>query len=60
MIKYFYQTFLKKIRERNRIPGKSFFDYPSVEKKKIVKNAVREANKMQLKLLKEFEKATYL
>ena len=33
----------------------SFFDLPSREKKKILNEAVREANKDQLKLVKKYE-----
>jgi ribosomal protein S21 len=34
--------------------GKNFFELPSEEKKRIIKKAVKEANKMQLELVKEY------
>lgn len=59
MIKNIYRIFFKKFKGKNIASGESFFEYSSAEKKKIVKNAAREANKMQLRLLREFEKANY-
>jgi hypothetical protein len=34
--------------------GKNFFELPSVEKKKIIKNAAKGSNEMQLELVKEY------
>jgi len=34
--------------------GKNFFELPSAEKKRIIKNAVRGSNEMQLELVKEY------
>lgn len=36
--------------------GKTFFDYSSREKKKILKYAVMEGSKMQKELIKKYEK----
>lgn len=34
--------------------GKNFFELSSTEKKRIIKNAVRGSNEMQLELVKEY------
>lgn len=47
---------LHKIFGNKAVKGKSFFDYPSGEKKKIVKEAARESNRLQLELVKKYDK----
>lgn len=47
----FLKLFNKKVAK-----GKSFFDYPSSEKKKIVKDAAKESNRLQLELVKKYNK----
>ena len=36
--------------------AKSFFDYPSEEKKKIIKESAKESNRLQLELVKKYNK----
>jgi TRAP-type C4-dicarboxylate transport system substrate-binding protein len=45
---------LNKIFNNGGAKGKSFFDYSSKEKKKIVKEAARESNREQLELVKRY------
>lgn len=47
---------LNKIFSSKTVKGKSFFDYSSREKKKIVKEAARESNRLQLELAKKYNK----
>lgn len=47
---------LKKFFGAKPIKGKSFFDYSSKEKKRIVKEATRESNRLQLELVKKHNK----
>lgn len=36
--------------------GKSFFDYSSRDKKKIIKEAAKESNRLQRELVKKYDK----
>ncbi len=45
-----------KIFGEKKAKGKSFFDLSSREKKKIVREAARESNKLQLELVKKYTK----
>ncbi len=47
---------LHKIFGNKAAKGKSFFDYSSREKKRIVKEAARESNRLQLELAKKYNK----
>ena len=47
---------LHKIFSNKAAKGKSFFDYSSKEKKKIVRKAARESNRLQLELVKKYDK----
>lgn len=47
---------LHKIFGNKAAKGKSFFDYSSREKKKIVKEAAKESNRLQLELAKKYNK----
>lgn len=38
----------------NKSKGKNFFEMSSEEKKRIIKNAVRGSNELQLQLVKEY------
>ena len=42
--------------DREKISAPSFFDYTASEKKKIVRKVAREANKMQLDLVKKYNR----
>ncbi len=42
--------------KKEEVSAPSFFDYPSAEKKRIVKKAAQEANKMQLDLVKKYNR----
>ena len=46
----------KLLNEKEEVSAPSFFDYPSAEKKRIVKKAAQEANKMQLDLVKKYNR----
>lgn len=46
----------KLIRKHEEISAPSFFDYKAEEKKRIVKKAARESNKMQLDLVKKYRR----
>lgn len=46
-----FKLFSKKVGK-----GRSFFDYPSSEKKKIVKDAAKESNRLQLELVRKYNK----
>lgn len=41
---------------KEEVSAPSFFDYTAAEKKKIVKKAAKEANKMQLDLIKKYNR----
>mgnify|MGYP001580527372 CR=1 FL=1 len=45
---------LHKIFGNKTAKGKSFFDYSSKEKTKIIKEAARESNRLQLELVKKY------
>ena len=47
---------LLKILGKKPTKAKSFFDYPSGEKKKIIKEAAKESNRLQLELVKKYNK----
>ena len=47
---------IKKIFGNKATEGKSFFDFSAGEKKKIVKAAAKESNKLQLELVKKYSK----
>lgn len=47
---------LYKILGKKEAKGKSFFDYPAGEKKKIVKEAAKESNRLQLELVRKYNK----
>lgn len=53
MFKFIKSKLLNKTEE---VTAPSFFDYPSAEKKKIMKKAAQEANKMQLDLVKRYNR----
>lgn len=42
--------------DKEKVSAPSFFDYTAAEKKKIVKKAAQEANKMQLNLVKKYNR----
>ncbi|MBI4036115.1 hypothetical protein HY383_04140 [Candidatus Daviesbacteria bacterium] len=46
----------KLLNEKEKVSAPSFFDYTAAEKKKIVKKAAQEANKMQLNLVKKYNR----
>lgn len=46
----------KLFSDKEKISAPSFFDYTAAEKKKIVKKAAQEANKMQLNLVKKYNR----
>ena len=46
----------KLLNDKEKISAPSFFDYPAAEKKRIVKKAAQEANKMQLDLVKKYNR----
>jgi hypothetical protein len=46
-----------KIINKKVAKGKSFFDYPSGEKKKIIKYAAKESNRIQFELVRKYNKA---
>jgi hypothetical protein len=52
MIRKLKSKILKKNKE---VVAPSFFDYKSDEKKRIVKKAAKESNKMQLELVKKYK-----
>ena len=47
---------LKKLFDNKAAKGKSFFDYSSRDKKKIVKKAAMESNRLQMELVKKYSK----
>lgn len=47
---------LHKIFGKKAAKGNSFFDYSSREKKRIVKEAAKESNRLQLELVKKYNK----
>lgn len=47
---------LRKLFGNKTVEGKSFFDYSSGEKKKILKEAAIESNKQQSELVKKYNK----
>lgn len=47
---------LKYLGIEKKAEGRTFFDYSSREKKKILKHAVEEGAKIQLDLIREYEK----
>ena len=47
---------LKLFTVHNKTRGKSYFDLSAKEKKKIIKKAAEDANKMQRDLLKKYDK----
>lgn len=49
--------FIKLFKKEKAVSAPSFFDYPASEKKKIMKKAAQESNKMQLDLVKRYAKA---
>lgn len=50
-------NFAKKLFTKKKEKSLSFFDLPADKQKKIIKKAVREANKDQLNLMKDYEKS---
>ena len=46
----------KLVNGKEKVSAPSFFDYTAAEKKKIVKKAAQEANKMQLELVKKYNR----
>ena len=42
--------------DKEKVSAPSFFDYTAAEKKKIVKKAAQGANKMQLDLVKKYNR----
>lgn len=42
--------------KKKKVSAPSFFDYSSREKKEIVKKAAKEANRMQLNLVRKYNK----
>lgn len=46
----------KLFSDKEKVSVPSFFDYPAAEKKRIVKKAAQEANKMQLDLVKKYNR----
>ena len=44
------------IKKHKKDSAPSFFDYKAAEKKKIVKKAARESNKLQLELVKKYNR----
>lgn len=46
----------KIFNDKEKVSAPSFFDYTAAEKKKIVKKAAQEANKMQLNLVKKYNR----
>lgn len=44
------------IFKKKKVEAPSFFDYSSKEKKEIVRKAAKEANKMQLDLVRKYNK----
>lgn len=53
MFKFIKSKLLNKSEE---VIAPSFFDYPAAEKKRIIKKAAQEANKMQLDLVKKYNR----
>lgn len=53
MMKFLKSKFFKKNEE---ISAPSFFEYKAEEKKRIVKKAAQESNKMQLDLVKKYNR----
>lgn len=49
-------TFMKLFKKEKKISAPSFFDYSAAEKKKIMKKAAQEANRMQLDLMRKYAK----
>lgn len=47
---------LRFIRSKTGSAGRSYFDYPAKEKKRIIKRALHESNRMQLDLLDKYKK----
>lgn len=47
---------LKLIKKEKKAEGKSYFDLSAKEKKKIIKKAAEDANKMQRDLIRKYEK----
>lgn len=47
---------LKIFKKEKKAEGKSYFDLSAGEKKKIIKKAAEDANKMQRDLLKKYDK----
>ncbi len=45
---------IRKIFNNKSAKGNSFFDYSSKDKKKIVKEAAKESNRLQLELVKKY------
>jgi len=50
---------LNKIFGTKPAKGKSFFDYSSKEKKRIVKEATKESNRLQLELVKKYKNYSF-
>lgn len=44
---------------RKKTSGKNFFELPSREKKKLIKEAVRGSNELQTKLAREYDRFAY-
>ncbi len=44
----------KVFKKATKVSAPSFFDYKAVEKKRIVKKATRESNRLQLDLVKKY------
>lgn len=42
--------------DKEKVSAPSFFDYTAAEKKKIMKKAAQESNKMQLNLVKRYNR----
>jgi hypothetical protein len=47
---------LKLLKKEKKAEGKSYFDLSAEEKKKIIKKAAEESNKMQRDLIKQYDK----
>ena len=53
MINFIKSMFFEK---REKVSAPSFFDYTAAEKKRIVKKATHEANKMQMDIVKRYNR----
>lgn len=53
MLKFIKTKFFNKSEE---VTAPSFFDYKAAEKKRIVRKAAQESNKMQLDLVKKYNR----